>query len=191
MKHHVIYVFGLGDHRARGQELAVRLWRIYGVQSEVFHMQWRDGKPFAPKLEKLLQKIDDYHEQGDKVSLVAASAGASVAVAAFAARPAVMSRVVLVCGKILNPQNMHPSVFRKNVSFKDSLGAIDANLAKLSAEDRRRIMTIHPVADESVPVRDTFIEGAVERTVPVVGHALGIGYSITVYAPIMMRFLKQ
>jgi len=187
----VIYIPGLGDHRSRGQELAVQLWRIYGVKSEMVRMHWRDGKPFAPKLEALLHKIDSYVAQGDTVSLVAASAGASVALAAFAARPQQIQSIALICGKVLNPQNMHPSVFRNNVSFKDSLGMVNASLSRLTVQDRGRIMRIHPLADESVPVRDTYIEGAQERTIAVVGHAIAIGYGITVYAPLMIRFLKR
>ena len=190
-KHYVIYIPGLGDHRAKGQRLAVSLWRVYGVQGELFQIHWRDGQAFEPKLQRLVDRIDTLTSAGNSVSLVAASAGASAALSVYAARPETVSGVVLLCGKIHNAHQMHPSVFKKNISFEHSMSRLPQILDQLSISQRSRIMSVHPLADESVPVADTIIAGAVERTVPVVGHAVGIAYGLTIYAPIAMHFLKQ
>lgn len=187
----MIYIPGLGDHRARGQAKAVAVWRLYGVHGELERIMWHDGQPFEPKFEKLLQQIDGHLHKGHNVSLVAASAGASAALNVFAARKNRIAGVVLLCGKVHHPENMHWSVFKKNKAFEDAMALLPVSLNRLSLQERGRIMSVHPLADESVPVADTRINGAVERTIPVVSHFVGIAYGLTLYAPFAMKFLKN
>ena len=191
LKHHIIYIPGLGDHRLQGQSLAVWLWRLYGVQSEVFRVGWRDTKSFGYRLRELLARIDTYVARGDSVSLVAASAGASAAVNAFAARRGSIQAVVLIAGKIRRPETLHPSVLRNNPAFEQSMERLPAALKLLSPKDRLRILNLHPRSDESVPVSDTKIEGVRERTLPVAGHVPGIAYAITIAAPRFIRELRR
>jgi pimeloyl-ACP methyl ester carboxylesterase len=190
-EHVVIYIPGLGDHKARGQELAVGLWRYYGVHGVVERMHWYDDRHFEIKLEHLLKIIDDYTVAGKTVSLVAASAGASAALNIYALRKNEIAGVALICGKVNNPQNMHYSVVRDNVAFGHALERLPEVLDSLTSADRKRILSVHPLADESVPVPDTRISGAREDTVPVVGHFFGIAFCLTFYAPIIVRFLKK
>jgi pimeloyl-ACP methyl ester carboxylesterase len=191
VKHAVIYIFGLSDQRARGQTLAVRFWKLYGVTPEVFHMYWETAETFEAKLAPLLERIDALTASGYTVSLVGTSAGASVAVQAFYRRPAGVHRVVSICGKLQNPQTVHPGVFRKNPAFREALALLPAALAGLASAQLARILSVRPVTDESVPPADTVVPGAQSRQVPTMGHGLSIGYCVTLYAPRIMRFIKS
>jgi hypothetical protein len=86
---------------------------------------------------------------------------------------------------------MSPSVFRKNSAFESSMNMLPASLEALAAADRARILSLHPLADQSVSPKDTFIEGAKAGTMPVIGHMAGIAYGLTLAAPRISRFLKS
>ena len=66
----------------------MRRWPKYGVEAELFQMNWGDKEPWAPKFERLLLRIDELLSAGKDVALVGASAGASAAInAGFSAGP--------------------------------------------------------------------------------------------------------
>lgn len=190
-KHAVIYIFGLSDNNARGQELAVKLWQLYGVSPETFHMYWTTPEPFADKLEKLLVRIDELAEQGCTVSLVGTSAGASVAVAAYAARPRSVHAVVYICGKLHSPETIHPGVYRKNPAFRDAMAQVAPSLEALDARQRNRMLSLRPLADSQVPPTDSVVAGAHNQRVLSAGHAFSIGACIVLYAPFFLRFIKR
>lgn len=190
MAHYVIYVPGLNDHRAHAQRRAIKLWRIFGVRSVFQPMHWNSG-PFASKFKQLLERIDRYAQDGHTVSLVAASAGASVVLAAYQQRRQVIAGVVCICGKINRLDAVNPAYYRTNPAFQESLAALSKALPQLSAQDRTHVLSLHPLYDEIVAVRDTILAGAPKGTLPVVGHGIGIGYALTLGAWRMMRFLKR
>src|SRR6266542_6900779 len=99
MVHHVIYVPGLGDHMPHGQQLVPGYWRLFGVQGHYEPMHWNDKMPFAPKLERLIARIDELAPDGP-VSLVGSSAGASAVLVAYGARLDKVAGVECICGKI-------------------------------------------------------------------------------------------
>lgn len=190
-KHAVIYIFGLSDHNARGQELAVKLWKVYGVRPETFHMYWNTPEPFGDKLERLLTRIDDLAGQGHAVSLVGTSAGASVAIAAYAARPQTVHAVVCICGKLRSPETISPYIYRKNPAFQTSMSLVAPNLKMLDALQRDRILSLRPFADYQVPPADTIIPGAHNRRIFSAGHAFSIGTGILFYVPFFLWFIKR
>ncbi len=191
MKHHVIYVPGLGDHRAKAQRLVTGYWRIYGVEGRMFVMNWRDKEPFAPKLNRLLRLVDELAEDGGKVSLVGTSAGASAALNAYAARLDKIAGIVCICGKINHPETIRPKFFIENPAFKESLAELQRTLPKLGPSARARVMSIRPLRDGSVPPADTVIPGAQGAVIPTVGHAFSIGMTLVFGAYNMMRFLRR
>ena len=99
----LIYVPGLGDMKVTAQRRTVRTWQWWGVGSEVFLVNWTDDEPWAGKLQRLLDRIDELHAQGRAVALVGASAGAAAAINAFTARKAVITGVVCIAGKVNHP----------------------------------------------------------------------------------------
>ncbi len=192
-KLHIIYVPGLGDSKAkaRGQRLITYTWRVYGVTAECLRMRWADGQPFAPKLERLLKRIDELHSQGRPLALVASSAGASAVLIAYAARPQAVRGVVCICGKINNAQTVSPRLYQSNPAFKESMAQLESSLGQLDATARRKILSIRPRADEQVSPPDTVIPGAVELSIPTSGHAKSIAYALAVAARRWLDFLKS
>lgn len=153
-------------------------------------MNWNKGA-FAPKIERVLTKIDELAEGSNKVSLIGASAGASVVLCALAARPDKIASAVSICGKINHPETISAWTYRRNSAFKEAMTALSEILPTLDLETRARIMSIHPLQDSLVPVVDTLIPGARNTLMPTVGHVLSIIIALTLGAPFIMRFLKQ
>lgn len=191
MKHHVIYVPGLGDHKRQGQRFAPMWWQVFGVRGHYVPMHWNDGKPLGPKIKVLLDKIDELSADGSPVSLVGASAGASVVLVAFAARPDQIAGVVCICGKINHPETIHPERFVVNPAFKESLDKLQEVLPTFDAVTRQRIMSMHPLRDGSVPPADTIIPGARKKLILMSGHVFSIATALIFNAYGMMRFLKK
>jgi len=192
-KQAVIYIPGLGDRRTGGQERALALWRLQGVAAEIFVVHWHDSEAFEPKFERLLARIDELHASGKRVSLVAASAGASMAVNAFAARPEAVHRLVSICGKLqaIGVGSVHSRVYGDNPAFLESMQRLAASEASLDHTHRQRILSMYPMFDESVPVKETQLQDARLLRMPVSGHFFGIAYGLTVGSRKAIRFLKQ
>lgn len=191
MPHHIIYIPGLGDHGTRVQRLAPKYWQAFGVKGHCYLMHWNDKEGFAPKLDGLLAFIDQLSKDGDPVSLVGASAGASAALVAYAARAETVAGVICICGKISHPETVEAWRFRENPAFQESLAQLQQALPGLPAENRSRIMSLRPLYDGVVPTADTNIAGASERVMPFVGHAASIGLALVFAAPLMIGFLKR
>lgn len=190
MKLQVIYIPGLGDSRVRGQSLAVGWWRIWGVEPQLFQMNWADGEAFEPKFNRLLTAIDTAARKGP-VALVAASAGATAAMNAFAARPAVITGVVCIAGKINNPQAIGGNYARRNPAFLESAHQGTSALEKLSEVERKRILSIRAMLDPIVPARDSILPGARNKVTWTSGHAATIAAQLVWGAPLLLHFLKQ
>jgi pimeloyl-ACP methyl ester carboxylesterase len=184
------YIPGLGDSSSQGQRHVLKLWSIYGVKVHYYPMYWSDDRSYAEKIEAFLSAIDDQSKQGSRLALIGTSAGASAVINAFAAKKDVVDRVVCISAKLNNPQTA-AGRFEKNPSFKDSLDMVASSLASLSKTDRKRILSLHPIYDGVVPIRDTRIEGAHEGTEPVVGHAVSIAYALTLGSHRIANFLKS
>lgn len=188
---HVIYVPGLGDERPYGQKDIIRSWRIFGLHAHYLALGWAKAEGFETKLQRLLDKIDHLKTAGNDVALVGVSAGASAVINAYAQRPKKIRGVVCIVGKIQNPQTVHPRRFAHDPDFKASLYIVQDSLTKLGAHGRKKIMSIHPIYDQTVPVADTIIPGAVEKLVRTRGHIFTIFYTIIFRSRLIARFFKQ
>lgn len=186
---YVIYVPGLGDSRIDGQQKAINTWKFWGVQAEIFQMNWADGEAFQPKFERLLNRIDTLLQKGD-VSLVCASAGATAAVNAYAARPQIKA-LVCIAGKINNPMAVGEGYKRKNPAFWESMQLTNESVNKLDETRRARIRSIRALADPIVPARDSIVPGVQNKVSPTIGHAVTIALQIVFGAPFFLRFIKQ
>lgn len=192
MTHDVIYVPGLGDSRVEGQRALISSWRLWGVRPHLLQMDWSEGDDFEPKLQRLLDKIDDLHGRGHTVSLVGASAGAGAVVNAFAVRKDKVSGVVCISGKINNPEGIGPSYRQRSSPFVDSAYRVQASLDQLDFKnDRRKIQSRYAVYDPIVPTPDSEVVGGSNKTVPTIGHAVTIATQLLLGAPFFIRFLKQ
>lgn len=188
---YLIYVPGLGDSRVTGQRLAVRSWKIWGVQTEVFQMNWADKEPWAQKFQRLIERIDVLRLSGTRVALVGSSAGASAVVNAYAARQQNIVGCVLIAGKVNRPQAIGRRYATHNPAFVASVQNCQQSLVELGKDYRARILSLYAVADGIVHCTDSVIEGAHNKRVWSVGHAFTIGVQIIFGAPRFIRFLKR
>ncbi len=186
---HVIYITGLGDRKATWQHRAVKSWRLYGVTPHFFRVGWADDETFSYKFKELLKLIDDLEKNGEKVGLVAVSAGASMALHAFVERRSVIG-VVTICGKLQRPETVVEYVKRENPAFAESMTLLPTTLRNLTPSMRRRLYCIYPLSDHRVSVADQCIKGANRRRVYSFGHVLTIATQIIFGAHRNLRFLK-
>lgn len=192
MKHYVIYIPGIGDDTKGLQAKLINIWKLFGVQPQVFEMPWTGTESFETKLARLLELIDDLSAKGHKVSLVGASAGAGAAINAFAARKDIITGIVCICGKINNPDAIGPRYRKRNPAFIESAMNVQFSLDKLDVDtDRPRILSRYASLDLIVPRADSIVLGGKNQTVYSVGHSTTIATQLVFGASSYLRFLKR
>lgn len=188
MTRHIIFVPGLGDYRSFGQNIGIQLWRLFGLTPHYLALGWNVKEGYEVKQQRLTKLIDTLRLSGT-VSLVGVSAGASAVLNTYAASDNI-EKVVCISGKINNPQTIGPGTLLANHDFGESMKRLAASLKAI--EDRtQNIMSIHPVHDQVVPIADTIIPGAREKTVPGRSHASGIFFGIVFGAFSIVRFVRS
>ncbi len=188
--HAVIYITGLNDSDPSFQKFAVKSWRIYGVNPIFFQSKWASNETFPDKLKRLTDVIDQKTKAGSRVSLFAVSAGASLAVGAYAERNDISS-VAFVCGKLYRPEAVGEKYYQQNPAFRGAMEILDSNVAKLNKAEKSNIISITPLFDEIVSVGDARLKGAKNIILPTLFHALTIGLAISIFSFIPIFFLKH
>jgi dienelactone hydrolase len=190
-KLHVIYVPGLGDQQPDSQRKVVATWKWWGVEAELFQMNWADDVAWETKFARLIARIDELRAAGKQVGLVGASAGASAVINAFAARKDDVIGVVCLCGKINHPEAIGERYRRQNPSFITSAYQSPQSLEQLDEAHRQRILCRYAIFDGVVAKRDSKIPGARNRLSPTFIHSITIALQITFGAPSFLRFLRR
>lgn len=192
-KHHVIYVPGLNDQK-KGYDLLINRWSSYGVVPHVHRVGWRNAEErFDPKLERLVGFVDELLDDGNTVSLVGGSAGGSAVLNALLEQPEI-NAVVNICGRLRAGENVFPSLefaARKSLSFKDSVTIFERKEPQMTAEQRSKVLNLIPIWDEVVPKATVSLNGAKNQTLPSVEHMISGFLGTTLFAPIVMRFIKE
>lgn len=191
MKHHVIYIPGLGDDVYKLQSLVIKLWRLYGVHGHCHAMPWAGEEAFEPKFQKLLDLIDKYADKGHKVSLVGASAGASAVINAYVERRDKIASLAYITAKIKAPETVKAKTYRANPAFKTSMYLLQRNLSKLTKADKAKMHSFYSQADTTVPYAATVIPGVKESRLPDLRHSRAIAYALTLGAPRVLSALKK
>jgi len=193
-KHHIIYVPGLGDKRFNklGQKLLIQLWRHrFNVSVECFIVGWVDQKSsLQSKIAQLHQKITEAKHKGYTVSLVASSAGGSLAINALAQYATDIHRTAIICGALAGADKVEPDVYKLNPMFKESMMALHASLKKLSPATRRTILTVKPLHDAIVNPKYQTVKGAAILQMPTNGHIYSIVVALTRYSRAIIDFIR-
>jgi hypothetical protein len=194
-KHRVIIIPGLGDD-VNKMSWVIRLWRRHGLEPMIHSIGWHDGKKFQPKLRILIEMIDQFTQDGDRISLVGCSAGASAALNAFIERKNVLHRVINVCGRLRSGNQLGFRSFAARTvtspSFAQSIKLFEKHEHLLSNQDRQKIMTVRALfGDELVPTDTTILRGAYNTVIPTLEHALSIAMAVTLFSRPLITFLKK
>lgn len=187
--YHYLYIPGLGDAKVTWQQRAVKTWTIWGVEGELIQMNWADKQPWQPKLQKILDRIDQLASENKPVVLVGASAGASAVINAFAARKDKVAGCILIAAKVNRPDSVGQNYRSENPAFVTSINDCQASLASLTTEDRQRILSVYGLVDETVYKADSRVPGAKNRVVFSFGHAITIATQLLFGIPSYKRFI--
>lgn len=189
---HVIYITGLGDEDPKWQlRVVTKTWQLYNVDPYFFRVGWADGT-LGEKLERLDRVITNLHNKDRQpIGIVGISAGASLALHTFVARPDAIAGVVTVCGKILRPENVREETKRYSPAFAESMSRMPGTLDALTSELKRRILCVYPLADEVVAVQDQHIKDVYTRRVYSVGHGFSIATQLLFGARKNIHFLRR
>ncbi len=188
--HHVIYLPGLGDPRQKEQNTVIRTWKLFKISVQYHPLYWTDSRPFESKLLELVAEIDEMIKSGFTVSLVGVSAGASAALNTFAMRKDAINAVACVCGKINNLETISAQTYQRNPSFKESIALLPQSMNALDPLSRKKILSLRPLYDGVVPILDSHIQGATNKRIPTIGHAISIAYADTIGCYQIIRFFK-
>jgi pimeloyl-ACP methyl ester carboxylesterase len=189
--HHVIYITGLGDQKPLYQPQIINRWKKLGLTPHYHAIGWADGEAFGPKLSRLGAQVDELSANGDLVSLVGISAGAGAALNLYMARRQKITGIVFICGKLIGVDNVNPRYFQENPAFRESLELTQQNIAKLTDEDKAKMLSIRPIYDNVVPIKVMLIPGVKTRTILSALHVPSILLSISIYKVIWINFLKN
>jgi len=192
--HHLIYIPGLHDQVPPkpwlGQVLPL-FWRGRGFIGHIMAPRWEQGE-FGPKLQVILDKIDELTAQGHTVSLVGQSAGSSLGLNAFAARLDHVVGLVILTGRLrVAGQPSLAQAAKTSPAFAESVRRAEITLSKLTASNLRRIMTIRPSTDKLVPATSVPISGATNRVSQLRGHSFGGAMMASFASAQWLSFLEQ
>lgn len=191
MRRHVIYLPGVNDNKI-GQRILVKHWYIYGVRPHYHYIGWADTyETFTQKLNKLLQRIDILNGSGKVVSLVASSAGASMAIHALAERPDKLQRVITICGKLRRPETVNDHYRLGFPPFFESISSLGDSLKKIDKSTLHKVVNIRPIYDNVVDVEDMGIDGCRSYRIATRGHAMSISLALTFFAPRIIKLIKE
>jgi len=188
-----IIIPGLGDH-AGITAWTTKRWLSHGLNPIIYPMSWNDGEEFKPKLEGLLEKIDEYASTGEKLSLIGCSAGASAALNAFCERKDRINKVISICGRLRTGSQTGfrslKSRARSSPAFKQSVELFESRQPLLSAQDKKKIITVSAkFGDELVPANTSAIEGCCNIDIPIMEHTIAIYTALTVFYGRLISFV--
>lgn len=190
MKHIVLYVPGLGDHRLDGRRKLLSLWHYRGIQIEISAKEWTVDHSWEFKLKRLVATIDRLHGPNTSISLIGESAGASAVLQALRLRQDKLNAVILLCGKSQYPERVAPRLYRKNPALRDAMIGSQAVVDTLTASEKSKILNLHPLLDPIVPVWETKIPGVKNARIPSIGHATSIIVGMSLWSWRIVSFIR-
>jgi len=148
---------------------------------------------FDSMLGKIVEAIDALSINGDKVSLLGASGGGSMAVNAFIERQGKVEKVVNVCGRLRigrkNNLDRNPKD-KQLLAYNESVRRLDGREKSISESARTKILTVSPsFGQEFVPSDTVQVEGAGNIKIVSIEHVICIFAALTLFSGSIMRFL--
>ena len=185
---HIIYVSGLGTGYDRMRRFLLKLWRHKNVSTELVSMAWSDGKSYEEKYQRLSNAIDG--AAGKRIVLIGESAGGSMVVNMYAARASDLYKVLTICGKNQGIHGVAPHYYQKNPAFRESMYETEKSIASLTESQRREFISITPLFDPTVPIKDTLLPGCQHVKLFAAGHFIPITLALSIYSWKIVRLVK-
>jgi pimeloyl-ACP methyl ester carboxylesterase len=192
MAHHVIYLPGVGDHKnAPFQIRALKKWNKFDLVTHFQLIRWNNSESYELKLKKVISLLDKLYSQNHTISLVGASAGASLAMNVYANRRNKIKAVVLICAKINNPQTLGQKYKTNYPALLDCVKASSQAVKNLKPSDKQKMLTINPLYDGVVARADCNITGVKNKIIIAAIHGISIGLAISLYKRTIIKFIDQ
>lgn len=189
----LLIIPGLGDDVSYTKFLVKGWEKKYGIKTHVVAFGWEgSADKFDERFLEMNKKLDELIDKNENVSVLGISAGGSAAINLFSKRKHKIKKVITVCGR-LSDINIKPSWKNNNNSYrilKPSIKLCEENTAKLSIQDKKRILTLRPIYDDIVPIRTMTIEGAINKKVNSMQHMISIFLIMTLYSKTIVKFLE-
>ncbi len=190
MKHHIIYIPGLGDYYDGFRRSVLQSWRLYGVSVEYIPMGWYKGGSYEQRETSIKKAIARARKSGKTVSLVSESAGGAIALNVFS-QDIQLHRLVSICA-VNNPNTpVAPRILARSPSFKTSLQHLKSAMSTIKADRRRDITVLRSAYDPTVMLSDTLIKGVKTHRIFAIGHISAIATCVILYGFWVIRFVTR
>lgn len=190
MKHHIIYLPGLGDGYNGFRRTVLSAWRLYGVTVEYIPMNWYKGGSYESREATVRRAIAAAKKQGKTVSLVSESAGGAIALNLFS-EDSELYRLVSICA-VNNPDTpVSPRIYARSPSFHGAVKKLATTLPKINETRRQSIVVLTSLYDGTVKAADSKIVGARSHTIFALGHIIAIATTIMFYGYWVTRFITR
>lgn len=151
-------------------------------------MNWTNEGTLDQKMTAIDQAID--RAKGKRVVLVGESAGGGMVIHMMARRDDIDAGIT-VCGKNSHPETVGEHYLGRSPAFRTLIENLNGSLDGLTAKRRSRIVSITPLYDGLVPVREMLLPGVRQTRVFSVGHFVTILMMLTLYSPIVARLARR
>jgi len=194
VKHSVILIPALKTNSAIFDFVTKNWQNKYGLSVHILNV-WNTEKDFPLMLEKVANKIDELSKNGGTVSLIGASGGGNMATNAFIQRKRKVNKVINICGRMRVGKHTDLDISPNDKQLKayiESIHFLESNIASLSSDDKKKIMTIRPrFGQEFVPVDTVTIDGGNNITIPTFEHILSIVAALTIFKKLLISFIES
>ncbi len=191
MRTEILYISGLGDHYDWIRRLTLGFWGLYGVKARLISTSWSNTESYEEKFRRVTNAIDAIDIKTTNIVLIGESAGGSLALNVFASRKEKIHKTITICGKNNGPELVAPHYYKRNPTFKTSMYDLEKSVAALSKSDRQRVVSIYPLYDGVVPIRETLIPDCKQVRLLTIGHLGTIFFALTFGAHFIAKLAKN
>lgn len=182
MKELVVYVPGLGGENILQYQRQITYdWKSEKRDVLFLETNWRGGEAYQQKIKRLVADVELHiGNEHERLVLVGSSAGGSMAVNLFNELKVHYENIkcVSISGKLKRPQLIGQAYRRPHPALVDSVVATEKVVAELSQTDKQKMLTMGPLFDEVIALKDMRISGVKHRRIPTLGHVIGIGFAL-------------
>jgi pimeloyl-ACP methyl ester carboxylesterase len=186
---HIIYIPGFGDTYDVGRRVLLRCWRIFGVTTEFIPMHWNTAESYDEKLSRVEQAIDAAKDT--RLVIIGESAGGSIALPIYAKRHVNLYRVITICGKNGNTASVSPLLYAKHIAFREAMQRTEVALTQLSKAQRQKFVSLYPIYDEVIPLKEATVPDCQVVRLPSIGHFLTIFLGLTLFSSYLVHIAKR
>ncbi len=152
---------------------------------------WHSPEQYQEKVERIHQEIQQLIGQGREVVLVGVSAGATLAILAFAHNQKRVAGLITVCGFLRPAPGDEEKVELIDKSWYKAALASEKAIAGLTKAQKQQIICLTPIKDRVIRPEYAFIPGAKRLNFWGIGHLQSIFVGLIWYRGIIMRLVSS